>query len=225
MKTEITLKDFISAEIKKYKIEDTQINRKNIRNKLDNLVKSNYKFKDTWKKLPKQTSGYHARLLTSDFCKKLDLEAKDYLEKYAQKHLDPQLKKANLSASIANPIKRKEIEKILDKYQNKDALEVLQMFDTFNIDMNYLLLKLIFSKLFPDKEINTFAIQKDLATLLQFSLNKTTKKAYDTAFVHLQNLENYLYSKKDNSTYDPKNPYFFFDIRNPYYLIKMKEIK
>ncbi len=167
MQKKFTLNEFIIAELKKYKIEDTPQNRKNLRNKFNYLIKTNYHFSKIWSQSDTQSKGYHSKILNSDLCKALDLYAKEYLQKYAVTHMDKEEKEAlavtdNEENEFMDSFNL--AEKLLKKGYRPPIIQPSKL------DEIYIMLKILLQKEFPNTELNLIQIAEDLTTKNQNEL-------------------------------------------------------
>lgn len=176
MRKKFTLNEFIIAELKKYKIEDTPQNRKNLRNKFNYLIKTNYHFAKLWSQSDTQSKGYHSKILTSELCKALDLYAKEYLQKYAVTHMSKEDKEA--LAIIDN-----EENQLIDQLNLIDKLKKRgyrpPLIEPSKLDEIYIMLKILLQKEFPDTELDLDQITEDLTLRNQddLTITKEDKKA------------------------------------------------
>ncbi|MGE9988354.1 hypothetical protein [Lactobacillus johnsonii] len=176
MRKKFTLNEFIIAELKKYKIEDTPQNRKNLRNKFNYLIKTNYHFAKLWSQSDTQSKGYHSKILTSELCKALDLYAKEYLQKYAVTHMS---KEETEALAIIDNEENHFIDQLnlIDKLKNKGYQSSL--IQPSKLDEVYIMLKILLQKEFPDTELNLDQITEDLTLKNQndLTLAKEDKEA------------------------------------------------
>lgn len=191
MQKKFTLNEFIIAELKKYKIEDTPQNRKNLRNKFNYLVKSNYHFTKLWNTADTQSKGYHSKILTSELCKALDLYAKEYLQKYAVTHMSKEDKEA--LAIIDN-----EENQLIDQLNLIDKLKKRgyrpPLIEPSKLDEIYIMLKILLQKEFPDTELDLDQITEDLTLRNQDDLT-LTKEDKEALRIHQAHPDKY-YLKK-----------------------------
>lgn len=191
MQKKFTLNEFIIAELKKYKIEDTPQNRKNLRNKFNYLVKSNYHFTKLWNTADTQSKGYHSKILTSELCKALDLYAKEYLQKYAVTHMSKEDKEA--LAIIDN-----EENQLIDQLNLIDKLKKRgyrpPLIEPSKLDEIYIMLKILLQKEFPDAELDLDQITEDLTLRNQDDLT-LTKEDKEALRIHQAHPDKY-YLKK-----------------------------
>ena len=191
MQKKFTLNEFIIAELKKYKIEDTPQNRKNLRNKFNYLVKSNYHFTKLWNTADTQSKGYHSKILTSELCKALDLYAKEYLQKYAVTHRSKEDKEA--LAIIDN-----EENQLIDQLNLIDKLKKRgyrpPLIEPSKLDEIYIMLKILLQKEFPDAELDLDQITEDLTLKNQDDLT-LTKEDKEALRIHQSHPDKY-YLKK-----------------------------
>lgn len=191
MQKKFTLNEFIIAELKKYKIEDTPQNRKNLRNKFNYLVKSNYHFTKLWNTADTQSKGYHSKILTSELCKALDLYAKEYLQKYAVTHMSKEDKEA--LAIIDN-----EENQLIDQLNLIDKLKKRgyrpPLIEPSKLDEIYIMLKILLQKEFPDAELDLDQITEDLTLKNQDDLT-LTKEDKEALRIHQAHPDKY-YLKK-----------------------------
>ena len=191
MQKKFTLNEFIIAELKKYKIEDTPQNRKNLRNKFNYLVKSNYHFTKLWNTADTQSKGYHSKILTSELCKALDLYAKEYLQKYAVTHMSKEDKEA--LAIIDN-----EENQLIDQLNLIDKLKKMgyrpTLIEPSKLDEIYIMLKILLQKEFPDTELDLDQITEDLTLRNQDDLT-LTKEDKEALRIHQAHPDKY-YLKK-----------------------------
>lgn len=176
MRKKFTLNEFIIAELKKYKIEDTPQNRKNLRNKFNYLIKTNYHFAKLWSQSDTQSKGYHSKILTSELCKALDLYAKEYLQKYAVTHMS---KEETEALAIIDNEENHFIDQLnlIDKLKKKGYQSSL--IQPSKLDEVYIMLKILLQKEFPDTELNLDQITEDLTLKNQndLTLAKEDKEA------------------------------------------------
>ena len=191
MQKKFTLNEFIIAELKKYKIEDTPQNRKNLRNKFNYLVKSNYHFTKLWNTADTQSKGYHSKILTSELCKALDLYEKEYLQKYAVTHMSKEDKEA--LAIIDN-----EENQLIDQLNLIDKLKKRgyrpPLIEPSKLDEIYIMLKILLQKEFPDAELDLDQITEDLTLKNQDDLT-LTKEDKEALRIHQAHPDKY-YLKK-----------------------------
>ena len=191
MQKKFRLNEFIIAELKKYKIEDTPQNRKNLRNKFNYLVKSNYHFTKLWNTADTQSKGYHSKILTSELCKALDLYAKEYLQKYAVTHMSKEDKEA--LAIIDN-----EENQLIDQLNLIDKLKKRgyrpPLIEPSKLDEIYIMLKILLQKEFPDAELDLDQITEDLTLKNQDDLT-LTKEDKEALRIHQAHPDKY-YLKK-----------------------------
>ena len=191
MQKKFTLNEFIIAELKKYNIEDTPQNRKNLRNKFNYLVKSNYHFTKLWNTADTQSKGYHSKILTSELCKALDLYAKEYLQKYAVTHMSKEDKEA--LAIIDN-----EENQLIDQLNLIDKLKKRgyrpPLIEPSKLEEIYIMLKILLQKEFPDAELDLDQITEDLTLKNQDDLT-LTKEDKEALRIHQAHPDKY-YLKK-----------------------------
>ncbi len=191
MRKKFTLNEFIIAELKKYKIEDTPQNRKNLRNKFNYLIKTNYHFAKLWNTADTQSKGYHSKILTSELCKALDLYAKEYLQKYAVTHMSKEDKEA--LAIIDN-----EENQLIDQLNLIDKLKKRgyrpPLIEPSKLDEIYIMLKILLQKEFPDTELDLDQITEDLTLRNQDDLT-ITKEDKEALRIHQAHPDKY-YLKK-----------------------------
>ena len=170
MRKKFTLNEFIIAELKKYKIEDTPQNRKNLRNKFNYLIKTNYHFAKLWSQSDTQSKGYHSKILTSELCKALDLYAKEYLQKYAVTHMS---KEETEALAIIDNEENHFIDQLnlIDKLKNKGYQSSL--IQPSKLDEVYIMLKILLQKEFPNTELDLLQISEDLTLNNQDDLTIT----------------------------------------------------
>lgn len=218
LKEPMTLTDFIYTEMQKYHIENNPKNLKNMRNEVNHLLATNPLLKKEKNKVTPLTD-------TKDSRKKLypaslwnKVEKNEKFKKYALKHTNPIYNYADVSWFLKHinyhitnnfthslPINHPKDKIYLNSYHK-------------NIDITYILLSLIFSKLYPNQHINITSLQEDLE---KFKNKNTDRNEYIKAYNHLTDLTSYLIPIDEKKDYMKK----LTEVSPNYLLTRMKEIK
>lgn len=219
LKKPMTLTDFIYAEMNKFHIENNSKNLKNLRNEVNHLLATNPLLKKEKNKLAPLTDPKDARkkLYPASLWNKVEKNEK--FKKYALKHANPTYNYADISWFLKHI--KYTTNKNLIMPENKTNIHIKPIFGKEkvhkDIDITYVLLNLIFSKLYPNQHINITSLQEDLEKIKN---KKTDRNEYIKAYNHLTDLTNYLIPT-DKKDYMKK----LTETSPNYLLTRMKEIK
>ena len=190
-----SLNEFVLAEMDKYHIEKNSKNIKNMRNKVNYLLKSDPKLKKLKVQRDKATKNNHnEKILPTNYWQKIS--SSQSFQNYAKKHVNPDYIKG---LSAIDKILNDDPENFSDWLNHREnGLNIKKILK--KSDITALMVRAIFEKLYPNMEINTALLNFDL-TLKELTHDpKNFPKAYEEdaekAFMRQQDPVKYYLKKK-----------------------------
>lgn len=155
-----TLNEFVLTEMEKYHIEKNSKNVKNMRNKVNYLLKSDPKLKKLKVQRDKATKNNHnEKILPTNYWQKIS--SSQSFQNYAKKHVSADYIKG---LSALDKVLNDDPENFLDWINHhENGINIKRVIK--KSDITTLMVRAIFEKLYPNTEIDT--------NLLNFDLNLT----------------------------------------------------
>lgn len=219
LKKPMTLTDFIYTEMQKYHIENNPKNLKNMRNEVNHLLATNPILKKKKNKLAPLTDPKDARKKLYPASLWSKVEKNEKFKNYALKHADPSYSYADVSWFL-NHLKYTRSQNYTPIQISRNKIDIKPIFGKKHkdIDITYVLLRLIFSKLYPNQHINITKLQKDISKIKN---KNTDRNEYIKIYTRLTDLTSYLIPNDEKKEY-MKN---LTEISPKYLLTRIKEIK
>ena len=190
-----TLNEFVLTEMEKYHIEKNSKNVKNMRNKVNYLLKSDPKLKKLKVQRDKATKNNHnEKILPTNYWQKIS--SSQSFQNYAKKHVNPDYIKG---LSAIDKILNDSSEDFLEWLNSKEkGLDIKNLVDS--TELSNLMIRAIFEKLYPNAEINKKLLNFDLNLIKLTHDPKNFPKTYEEdaekAFMRQQDPVKYYLKKK-----------------------------